>query len=260
MAVSTSQSPEATLQSELSAQRYTETSLTDYSPPSRFDAFVVERFTVNGEAEMIDATVMIVRNGQAPGAVMTIVELTDRVFREAGIVPTQKQFSWTFVAIVRIVFDRAYTDGGGMLRASEADDIEFLRRAEMKAKEECASLQLPGFSGERKTIQATFAAKRVPKVCALAYRLNPIDMAYEVCVVAHGLGKRFMQGADLNYEEMVGLLYAAVVAAPPANAVSVARFLVRWEGLIKGDRVVATKNAFLDAVRRVLPFDDAARQ
>jgi hypothetical protein len=45
-----------------------------------------------------------------------------------------------------------------MLRAFEADDIEFLRRAEMDSKEECASLQLSGFSGERKTIQATFAA------------------------------------------------------------------------------------------------------
>jgi hypothetical protein len=55
---------------------------------------------------------------------MTIIELTDRVFREIEIVPTQKQFSSTFVATVRIAFDRAYIEGGRMLHAFEADDIE----------------------------------------------------------------------------------------------------------------------------------------
>jgi hypothetical protein len=250
----------STVVSELGNATFTFISSIFYSPKSHFDEVVFQKISNGNYVSMLRATVLIVATQMTEPAIKTMTEFVEGFFEELSLASTGQRLAIMFTAFVRIVFDEAYTTGPSILNAFPEENLAFLTRCESDQKASLASLGLsPGLMthvNERKPIWIVFRHKRIPNLMDLQFGTNPIDMVYQVQLVIQHFTQRFALGTTLAYDDMVAVVYGAVVSAPPANPVSIAKFLVIWEHLITGESLNVARRVFLDAVRKILPINE----
>jgi hypothetical protein len=247
------------LTSELSRVMFAFIPSVHYSPPSGFDDVVFRKVSAGDELEMLRAIVLIAAANEASGTIQTVTELVQRLFDSLDIEKGPQQCAIVFAAIIRIVFDQAYLVGPSPLTGFAEQTADFVAACERAVRQTVASLGLrqgllPG-GNDRKQIGAVFRHNRMPSLAAISFCTNPIDLVYQIHLVINAFNQKMAPAAALAHEDVVALLYAVIVSAPPASALGIAKFLAVWEKLVGGDALVAARRAFLEAMQKIYPID-----
>jgi hypothetical protein len=247
------------LTSELSRVMFTFIPSVHYSPPSGFDDIVFRKIAAGDELEMLRAIVLIAAADETSGTIQTVTELVQRMLDALSIERGAQQFAIVFTSVIRIVFDRAYVTAPSLLSAFADKSAHFAATCERAERMTVAALGLtqgllPG-GNNRKQIGTVFRHNRMPNLAAISFYTNPIDLVYQIHLVVNAFTLKTAPGAALAHGDVVALLYAAIVAAPPAGALGIAKFLAVWEKLVCGEKLAAARRAFLEAMQRIYPID-----
>jgi AcrR family transcriptional regulator len=248
------------LTSELSRVKFAFIQSVQYSPPSGFDDVVFRKIAAGDELEMLRAIVLIAAADETRGTIQTVTELVQRMFDALQIERGAPQFAIVFTAVIRIVFDRAYLTAPSLLSAFTDKSALFAAACERAERMTVATLGLtqgllPG-GNDRKQIGTVFRHNRMPSLAVISFCTNPIDLVYQIYLVVDTFNLKMAPGSALAHNDVVALLYAAIVSAPPPSALGIAKFLVVWEKLVSGESLTAARRAFLEAMQRIYPIDE----
>jgi hypothetical protein len=249
------------LRSELTTAMLAFVPASQYSPPSPLESFLASWLAKDEERALVEAIVLIVNSCLFDSMVNTVTELANRLFDQFGTIGTSQVFVAVFTALVRVLFDEAYTAPESVLAGFRDENIEFTRVCEERGRQLCQTLGLSDGvlppANRRKPISVVFGHKRMPNLIAMAFQTNPIDILWEIqCTLQTFRNKMSGMGGD---EDEIGLLMGAVVAAPPPNAISIVKVLGAWERLPVAGGLAKPRKAFIEAVRRVQGTRNAVR-
>lgn len=230
-----------------------------YAAPSTFDDVIAAYISTQELLRsMIVPMAEIVANGSLASFLSTIgtfnIALLDRLNVSCS---TAKMLTYT--SVVRIVFDAAYVVDEKALCGDHDENERFLAACEKFSRQSVKQLCLSDSIAKGYTaglpIASMFNAKHVNLLRSVEYMTNPIDIAFQVHNSLTTLAKVF-GGCEtcLSCDDMMTLLLALMSNGPPINAIPVAKFLRKWEGIQVSALARASQSYFIAAVEQIQRF------
>ena len=106
------------------------------------------------------------------------------------------------------------------------------------------------------TVQSLFKSKQVDMLKQMELMTNPIDLMKHVHSILQSLAAYFGNGKPMSFDDTFTLLLALMSLSPPANAVSIAKFVSKWDDLQLSSVVGMSKNYFIAAVEQLMQQPD----
>jgi hypothetical protein len=236
---------------------------TMYFPPTHFDYWLAEYVFSSGLGDMATALAHVVVEGLPETAIYTLGQFSLTVFNSLNITSEYGQ-TIIYTSIVRLIFDQAYLIRPELHECKRADAI-FLERCGHFAKKTVRELQLSDSIAKMFTpglqVSSLFKSKQVDLLKKMELLTNPIDLMSHVHSILLSLAQYFgTEELFLMFDVTLTLLLALTSIGPPANSISIAKFLMRWAGVLLSDIVSVAKNYFIAAVEQLLSAEEMALQ
>jgi hypothetical protein len=234
---------------------------TNYSPPSKFDEYVV--LYVRESPELSAAVLpvaQLIAAGEGQALVAGLSDLSLLLMKSLKVNAGQTR-SVVYTALVRYVFGIAYTINPGLLRGPADESAKFLVYCDLFSRQTVRDLVLaesitknftPGLA-----IASLFKSKRVDMLKPMEFMTNPIDLMNYVHQVLGELAQLFGVGVTemfLSFDDTLTLFLALMSLSPPANAIGIADFVTLWEPVQVSSLLSLTKNYFVCAVEHIQRF------
>ena len=229
-----------------------------YSPPSLSDQYMYEYLLKSKFAEMLNAATTVFEDGTINAAAATLEVLNcavvEDIDRTNGFAV---QVSW--MSIFRIIFDRLYKDDSILNRYKSAN-TEYLRRADAFLKKTIDEAKIPecivGMMRKGATVGSLMKTKKVASFMPLQFMVNPIDIVFHIFTTIKSLDS-LVGDTCVTREELSIIVLATVALNPPANIVSIIKFVNRWIDFVASYTMVDSFKLFKKSVDRLLCTDYA---
>lgn len=229
---------------------------TCYSPPGNVDAVLIDYIESTPKLlELIEPTAKAIsESASVDDAIETISNTALEVYKhlEIGEGMTRQMI---FISLTRYLFDEAYMYDK-MLSTHDPINMTFLQKCEEYSKQKVKDLNLSKDVMEGYTpglvVPTIFKGKRLNSMKPMEFMTNPIDMMNYVHTVLGQLGTYFGKGKTMSFDDTFTLLMAHMSVAPPVNAVSIAKFAIKWDQLQLSPIVAMAKNYYVAAVESMM--------
>jgi len=226
-----------------------------YSPPSVLDFLIAEYLYTSPLKDLIKPTSDIIAEGAIDPAVFTISEFSLRVYKHLNITGTNSK-SIVYTSVIRMLFDEAYATKTELRRFNQANSL-FLFRAEEFSCQTVRDLKLSDSIVKNFTVglpvASLFKTKQLDMLKQMETMTNPIDLMKHVHTILIALAQSFgTEGMALSFDDTLTLLLALISISPPANAVSICKFVEKWDDIQLSTVVGIAKNYLIAAVETLL--------
>ena len=231
-----------------------------YSPPSNFDVVFCE-YVRNSPvfSKMVPAAAVTIANTDIETANFTISQIALEVYKALNI--DEKGFSRkiVFTSLIRMLFDEAYCQDSELAKYRDADAL-FLIKCDEFSKKRVRDLGLsesiiknftPGLG-----IQSLFKSRHIDTLKQMELMTNPIDLMKHVHTILMSLTKYFGNGKTMSFDDTFILLLSFMSLSPPVNAVSIAKFVDKWDCLHLSNTVSLSKKYYIAAVKHLISFEE----
>lgn len=228
---------------------------TSYSEPSEIDDIVANYLMASEMSHLIYPAAKMIACGQTSAAVMIIESFFVDFCKLLNITEDISRII-IYTSMVRFLFDQAYVIEPELFKHSKEDAIflikaeEFSNRSirDMKLSSDIQRYYTPGLK-----IGALFNQKQIDMLRQLEFITNPIDLSKHIHGITLSLANFFgSETGVLSFDDEMTLILALTARAPPANTVSIVRFLERWKGITIDSIVSQSKNFFIAAVDQLM--------
>ena len=226
-----------------------------YSPPSPLDSLIAEYLYYSPLNNLIKPTSDCIAEGTHELAVYTVSEFALRVYKLLNVSTPQSQ-SIVYTSIIRMLFDEAYINRTDLRKYNKANSI-FLIRAEKYSNQTVRDLKLSESIIKNYTlglpVYSLYKSKQLDLLKQMEFMTNPIDLMKHVHTIISSLAQYFGSGdTALSFDDTFTLLLGLTSLAPPANAVSISKFVEKWNDFRLSSVVGIAKNYFIAAVEQLL--------
>lgn len=226
-----------------------------YSPPSIFDIYIAEFLNRSNVSHLVYPTAKIIAEGNVDSAVYTLSEFCLMVYDQLNVNNAATR-SIVYTSVVRFLFDEAYVLKSE-LRENDQENEIFLLQCEAFSKQTVRDLRLtnditknyiPGLQ-----VPSLFKSKQFDLLKPMEIMTNPIDLMKHVHTILGALASHFgSNGVMLSFDDTLTLLLALTSLNPPSNAVSIAKFVDKWNDVQLSSIVGVSKNYFIAAIEQLM--------
>lgn len=229
----------------------------NYSPPSPLDKILAEYIYNSHLAKMVEPTSAIIAEGTPEAAISTIGEFNLALLKNLNVTSGPPP-SVIYISLIRLLFGISYTMGRELAKYTD-EDKQFLFYCEQFARQSVRDLKLSDFIMKKFTaglpIQSIFRMKQVEMLMPMEFMTNPIDLMYHVNKILNALATFFASNEGfLSFDDTLTLLIALMSISPPSNAISISKFVNRWEIVQISSVVSIAKNYFIAAIEEIQNF------
>ena len=231
----------------------------NYFPPSLIDEHTKEFLFRTDFCKMLDAAATVFIDGTINASTSTLQELTSAVCEHIGRTGDQA-FSVMYTSILRCIFDIAFQSSSILNKYDDAN-AEYLELCNKFIQRQIGNSGIPecviGSMRRRASIQTLFRSKKLGSFQNLEYMVNPLDMFYHVYSTMQNLDSAVVvPGAELTSDERLIVAICVICNSPPTNAISIIKFMKKWEGLIQSPQMIRAFHVFKRASDRILASDE----
>ena len=226
-----------------------------YSPPSSFDAYFFEYIIQSPLKARIEPTIRTIASGNIEKSVEEISDFALEVYKALNLEEKSNSRPIVFTSLVRMLFKESYPLGSDLSKYNK-ENGEFLIKCEEFSQQRVKDLKLskdiiegytPGL-----TVQSLFKSKQVDMLKQMELMTNPIDLMKHVHNILLAIAKLFWGGKPMSFDDTFTLLLALMSLSPPANAVSIAKFVSKWDDIQLSPVVGMSKNYFIAAIEQLM--------
>jgi hypothetical protein len=230
-----------------------------YAPVHDFDSLLEDYLMQDPVIKpTIEAAAWVIVEGTPQNLLSTLGELNIITLNQLRITAGPPR-TVVYTVLVRYLFGIAYALSPGELMGSQEESFEFLRACEAFSMQTVRDLNLSDVIVRRYTpglqISSLFKSKQIALLMPMEVMTNPIDLMHHVMVVLGALASTF--GADegcLSFDDTLLLLMAVMSLHPPSNAIAIASFLRKWEGVQLCALMSGAMNYFVVAVQQLCEY------
>lgn len=231
----------------------------NYSPPSEIDEIIAEYFYESNMNQTIYPAAKMIASGDTNSAVMTITSIVQEFCKTMNIT-NETSYTIVYTSIVRLLFDQSYVIESELNKYRKEDEI-FLKKAEefsqrsireMRLSKDIQRYYTPGLK-----LGSLFTQKQFEMLKQLEFITNPIDLAKHIHSMTLTLANFFgSETGVLSFDDTLTLILSLTAKAPPANTVSITKFLEKWSKISLDKIVDQSKDFFIAAVQQLLYEED----
>lgn len=226
-----------------------------YSPPSYLDTVIIQFLIQSPVAESIKPTVQKILDGNQDVTLAAISDFCCQVYDLLNV-SNEMSKAIVYTSLIRYLFDEAYVIHSELQEYNEENGI-FLKKAEAFSKQSVRDLRLskeilrnytPGLS-----VSSMFKSKQLNMMRMMETMTNPIDLMKHVHTTISALAQYF--GGDsgmLSFDDTLTLLLGLMSLSPPSNAVSISKFVDKWQCVQLSDIIGRSKDFFIAAVEMLM--------
>lgn len=226
-----------------------------YSPPSVFDTMIEDYILEHRPMTLIVSLANFIAYGEPDeGFFNTMVEFINGLIDDFKTTTTNIQII-LFTSALRFLFNEAYQIKPE-LRSYLEEDEKFLIKCEIFAKQPASSLKLTKDVGNYYVpglpIRSLFKNRQVQMLREMDFITNPIDMMAQIYFIIDSLAQFF--GSDvgvLSFDDTLTLFLALLSMSPPANCISIVKYINKWAELQSSSVFRDAMNFFVIAVEHI---------
>ena len=231
-----------------------------YSPPSHFDVVFCEYIRNSPKlSKMVPAAALTIVNTDIETANFTINQLALEVYKTLNLDEKGYSRNIVYTSLIRMLFDEAYNQDSELCKYNDANAL-FLIKCDDFSKQRVKDLGLSEYIVKNYTpglgIQSLFKSKQVNLLKQMELMTNPIDLMKHVHTILISLTKYFGGGKTMSFDDTFILLLALISLSPPVNAVSIAKFVNKWDCVHLSNTVSLSKKYYIAAVKHLISFDE----
>ena len=230
-----------------------------YSPPSQFDDIIGEFIIHSKLSNIIYPTAKMIASGMPDSAVYTLSEFCNDVYSLLNLTSQQSK-AVVYTSVVRFLFNQAYAIDSELAHYRKANAV-FLLKAEQFSKQPVRDLKLTKDISRYYTpglpVSTLFKSKQLDMLKQMEIMTNPIDLMKHVHTIILSLASYFgSESGMLSFDDTLTLLLALMSLSPPSNAVSITKFVEKWQNVQLDDIVGKSKDFFIAAVETLLTEEE----
>ena len=229
-----------------------------YSPPSEFDQKVALYIQLSPLNTMVFPIANFIAYGKPDDALYAIGEFTNYLYNLLQLKNETAQVI-IYTAALRFLFDESYVIKSDLRKYKSANAL-FLEKCDAFSKKPAKDLELSNDIESYYTpglpIASLFKTKQVNFLKQLEYMTNPIDLMVNVHIVINQLAQFFESEVGvLSFDDTLTLFIGLLSLSPPANAISIIRFVEKWNNAQLSDVIKTAKNFYVAACGHLMNVD-----
>ena len=226
-----------------------------YSPPHEIDRKVAFFIIQSPMQKMIISIANFIAYGNPNDALYAIGEFANELYNKLQV-NTETAQVIIYLSAIRFLFDESYVIASELSMFSD-ENIKFMKKCEQFCKQPAKALQLSNDIESYYTpglpISALFKPKHCNALKQLEFLVNPIDIVYSINAILNQLAQFF--GSDvgvLSFDDTLAMFVGLLSVSPPANTISIAKFIEKWNVAQLSEILRAAQNFYLAAVCNIM--------